>query len=322
VEALSTSALEKAFRSGLKLGHLRILSSLARVGRVSRVAELFNVTQPAISKQLGELESLLGTPVVARSGRRVVLTPAGEILVKHGRQVLYTLEAARREIEDLQEGLAGTVRVGAVATVMPTLVAAGVVRLRQRAPAVTITLFEATTDNLFPLVREGRLDLVVSRTRMDRIKAEQAPLEERLVGVDPLVIVCAGQNPLAGRKSLRWADLASQAWVLPPEGSAIHDGLTQLFEKHGLRVGPGAITANSIAALPRLLADGQFIGLMPRAYAQEYVDRRVLAILPLTFSRTAQEVRAVWRREQETPALRLFLQSLAEAADFPVDTGF
>ena len=313
MDVLPPTALERAFRSGLKLGHLRILAALAKVGRVSRVAELFNVTQPAISKQLGELEMLLGMPVVARSGRRVVLTPTGEILARHGRQVLYNLDAARRELEDLREGLAGTLRIGAVATTMPTLVAAGVARLRQRAPAVTITLMEATTDTLFPLVREGELDVVVSRTRMGRTADRHDMLEERLLGHDPLVIACAGQHPLAGRKSLRWADLAGCSWVLPPEGSAIHDGLMRLFERHALRAGPGAITANSITVLPRLLADGQLVGLMPRAYAQEYVHRQTLAILPLAFSRTAQEVRALWRREHETPALRLLLQSLAEA---------
>lgn len=316
MEVLPPTALERAFRSGLKLGHLRILVCLARVGRVSRVAELFNVTQPAISKQLGELEMLLGTPVVARSGRRVVLTPTGEILVKYGRQVFYNLESARREIEDLQEGLAGTLRVGAVATAMPTLVAAGIARLRQRAPAITITLMEATTDTLFPLVREGGLDLVVSRTRIDRAAGRPDVLEERLIGNDPLVIACAGQNPLASRKSLRWADLADCSWILPPEGSAVHDGLMRLFERHALQAGAGAITANSITVLPRLLAEGQLIGLMPRAYAQEYANQGLLAILPLAFSRTAQEVRAVWRQGHETPALRLLLQSLADAVDF------
>jgi len=312
MEVLPPTALEKAFRSGLKLGHLRILTTLARVGRVGRVAELFNVTQPAISKQLGELELLLGTPVVARSGRRVVLTPAGEILAQYGRQVLHSLDTARREIEYLHEGLGGTLRVGAVATAMPTLVAAGIARLRQRAPAITITLMEATTDTMFPLVREGGLDLVVSRTRIDRAAHKQDLLEERLIGRDPLVIVCAGQHPLAARKSLQWSDLAECSWVLPPEGSAVHDGLMRVFERHSLQAGPGFITANSITVLPRLLADGQLVGLMPRAYAQEYIDRRMLAILPLAFPRTAQEVRALWRREHETPALRLLLQSLAE----------
>jgi DNA-binding transcriptional LysR family regulator len=69
--------------------------------------------------------------------------------------------------------------------------------------------------------------------------------------------------------------------------------------------------ANSIAVLPALLANSQLLGLMPRAYVVELVDRKLLAVLPLTFLRTAQEVRAVWRRENANPAVRLFLQSLS-----------
>lgn len=305
----SSALLERAFRSGLKLGHLRILATLARVGRVGRVAELFNVTQPAISKQLGEMESLLGLPVVSRVGRRVELTPTGEVLVKYGRQILHSLDAARREIEDLSSGLAGTLRVGAVATVMPTLVAAGVTRLRRRAPAATLTLKESTTDILFPQLREGDLDLVISRTRIAHPGDE---LEERLLGHDPIVVTCGSQHPLAGRKSLRWADLAPYPWVLPPEGSAIHDGLLGIFERHALQPGSGAITASSITVLPRLLTDGHLIGLMPRAYAQEFIDRGLIAMLALSFPTAAQEVRAVWRPDHATPVLRLFLQSLAE----------
>jgi len=311
MEPISPITLERAFRYGLKLGHLRIITTLARVGRVSRVAELFNVTQPAISKQLGELEQLLGAPVVVRSGRRVVLTPTGEVLLKYGRQVLYNLEAAQRELEQLREGGVGHLKIGAVATTMPTQVAKGVVRLRQRAPALTITLTEATTDTLFPAVRDGGLDMVISRTRIDRTMQEYGALEERLISKDPLVIVCSSLHQLAGRKSLRWADLSPYTWILPPDGSAIHDGLMRLYKKHSLRPGVGTITANSIAVLPILLANSQLLGLMPRAYVVDLVDRKLLAILPLTFSRTAQEVRAVWRRENENPAVRLLLQSLS-----------
>jgi DNA-binding transcriptional LysR family regulator len=309
MEILPSSILERAFRSGLRLSHLRILTTFARVGRVNRVAELFNVTQPAISKQLAELEILLGMPVVVRTGRRVELTPAGEVLVKHGRQILHSLEAARRELEDLDSGLAGTLKVGAVTTVMPTLIAAGVIHLQRRTSAATLTLMEATSDTLFPLLREGELDVVVSRTRIAR------PLEgfeEQLLGIDPIVVACASQHPLARRKSLRWGDLTDYPWVLPPKGSAIHDGLMRVLDKHGLQVQEGGITATSITLLPRLLADGGLIGLMPRAYAREYVDQNLLTILPLSFSNPAHEVRAVWRQDHATPLLRVFLKSLTE----------
>ncbi len=310
MEILSSSVLERAFRTGLRLSHLRMLTTLARVGTVGRVAELFNVTQPAISKQFAELEALLGMPVVARNGRRVGLTPAGEVLVKYGWQILHSLEAARREIEDLGSGLAGTLRVGAVTTVMPTLVAAGVTQLRQRTSEVTLTLMEATTDTLFPLLREGELDVVISRTRITR---PLDGLEEKLLGIDPIVVACASRHPLARRKSLRWADLGSYAWVLPPKGSAIHDGLMRIFDKHALHAQESSISATSITLLPRLLADGRLIGLMPRAYAQEYVGQGMLTILPLAFPHAAQEVRAVWRQDHATPVLRVFLNSLAEA---------
>ncbi|GAA5233131.1 LysR family transcriptional regulator [Verticiella sediminum] len=304
------SSLERAFRSGLKLGHLRLLSSLARVGRVSRVAELLNVTQPAVSKQLAELEAVLGTPVVVRAGRSVALTPAGEILVRYGREILHRLDDAKRELEDLGAGLGGGFKVGAVATVMPTLIAAAVGRWQRLASKATLVLKEATTDELFPLLDEGELDLVVSRTRVGR---SASGLTDMLVGNDPIVLACSHRHPLAGRKAVRWADVAGYPWVLPPEGSAIHDALRATLERNSIAYPERSIVSNSIAALPRLLTDGHLVGPVPRAFIQEDVDRRKLMVLPLALAGAAHEVRAVWRPSHATPLLRLFVKSLTDA---------
>jgi len=84
----------KRFTSALTLRHMRIIAALAELGLVARVAEFLGVTQPAVSKQITELESLVGVPIVSRDRNRLHLTPVGRRLAEHARQVLNQIDRA------------------------------------------------------------------------------------------------------------------------------------------------------------------------------------------------------------------------------------
>src|SRR6185437_3010689 len=93
----SMDPIERFFQAGLKLSHLRLLTMFDSLGQIRLVAEKLNVTQPAVSKQLAELEAGLGVPVLTRVGNRLFFTPVGETLMKRGREVFHQLEQARFE---------------------------------------------------------------------------------------------------------------------------------------------------------------------------------------------------------------------------------
>ena len=83
--------IERFFQAGLKLNHLRLLTLFDSLGQIRLVAEKLNVTQPAISKQLAELEAGLGVSVMTRVGNRLQLTAVGETLTKRAREVFHQL---------------------------------------------------------------------------------------------------------------------------------------------------------------------------------------------------------------------------------------
>ncbi|MFM0091817.1 LysR family transcriptional regulator [Paraburkholderia sediminicola] len=90
--------IERFFQAGLKLSHLRLLTLFDSLGQIRLVAEKLNVTQPAISKQLAELEAGLGVSVMTRVGNRLQLTAVGETLTRRAREVFHQLEQARYEV--------------------------------------------------------------------------------------------------------------------------------------------------------------------------------------------------------------------------------
>src|SRR5690242_14554811 len=95
----------------LESQHLRIVAEVARAESVTRAADRLNVTQSAVSHQLRELEDRLGTPLFVRSGRRMLPTPAGRVIVDAAADVLGSIGRVEAKIEQIARHAAGELRV-------------------------------------------------------------------------------------------------------------------------------------------------------------------------------------------------------------------
>src|ERR1700745_2989036 len=146
----------------LDVRRLQMLSELQRLGTITAVANELHVTAPAVSMQLAALEREVGLALTERQGRRVVLTPAGEVLAAHGHDIVDLVSVAEMEVQTLHQGESGTYRIAAFPTAARAYVAAAWRELRDDAragPGLTLTELEpdAATD---ALVR-GDVDLAV-----------------------------------------------------------------------------------------------------------------------------------------------------------------
>src|SRR5258708_37192971 len=101
-------------RSRLKMSHLRMIVALEEHEMVSAAANTMNISQPAASRMIAEMESLLNAPLCERLSRGVRLTPLGQSLARHARSVLLQLQQAEQEISDMRTGRRGSVALGAV----------------------------------------------------------------------------------------------------------------------------------------------------------------------------------------------------------------
>ena len=142
------------------LKQLRYLAALADEGHFGRAAQSVNVSQPALSVQIRELEAALGTQLVERGGREVVMTPAGREIVRRARRILEEV----REIEQVarwDRGLGGRLRIGVIPTVAPYLLPRALPLLRARDLSLDLGVREAQTERLVEEVRQGALDAAV-----------------------------------------------------------------------------------------------------------------------------------------------------------------
>ena len=303
--------LDRFFNATLRLAHLRTLAALAALGQVRKVAEQFHVSQSAISKQIAEIEAGLGELVVRREGNGLVLTPIGQRLTARAAGVLRQLDRARHEIAALRVGLSGRVVLGAVSTVNATLVPRAIAMLRQRAPNVQLAMDEDGADRLLPRLIDRSIDLAVIRMWHP---ITQEGLSNRVLMDEPLVCVVRAGHALASRDSLSWGELHGYSWFVPKAGSPAYGALAALLAQHGERIPDGAVESISMTLNLHLLAEGGFVGLLPRDLATHLASQGQVAILPVDCGDLLSEIRVFWRTDEHDATQALLVDCLVQAS--------
>src|SRR4051794_15299852 len=186
---------------------VRYFVAVAETGNVTRAAERLHLSQPSLSAAIKQLEAQLGVELLARHGRRVTVTPAGELLLRRGRELLDHADAVADEVRRHASAAPGRLRLGLSPTarygIGPRLLAA----CATQAPAAMLYTSEDTTGALLRDVAAGRLDLAVTFCAP---APPPAGVELVLLEDAPAVVHVRADHPLAGRARLTAADLAGE----------------------------------------------------------------------------------------------------------------
>lgn len=309
---------ERFFESTVKLNQLRILLALSELKQVKLVAHAFHVTQPAISKQIAEMEAILGVDLIRRVGQQVEFTVFGHALTNRAREILYQISNARKDFDSLLFGSSGKVAIGAVSTVTPVLVPQAIAAFHQRAPNAAVSLTEATADRLFPMVAERTVDLIITRT--------PAPLNsphllDREIANDPLVLVVSKHHPLAFRIAPTWQDLEGNPWIVPSRSSPVYLALDTLLKGYGITLPDNCVESMSLYANAALAAQTSMICLLPKTLANRYVAEGSHAIIPLDTSAILQKVHIISLVENGNPTVRLMRECFEYCGRIYADPG-
>ena len=245
---------------GVELRHLAALEAIAEHGSFGRAATALGYTQSAVSQQIATLERLVGPRLVERPGgpRPVELTEAGRLLLRHAEAIVARLQAARADMEALQLGEAGTLRVGAFqsagARILPELLR----RYTQAWPQVQIRLEEAEDESLLDQIEHGGLDLAFVMLPVPGAAVETVELVR-----DPYVLVTQADSPLARASS---PPTFREIGAMPLVGYRTCMGGQQVEERlRTAGVEPRmAFRSDDNATLQAMVAAGMGIALVPR----------------------------------------------------------
>jgi DNA-binding transcriptional LysR family regulator len=270
--------IDRVLRSNIKLRHLQLLVALDEFRHLGRTAEFLAVTQPAVSRMLGEVEAMLGLALFTRSTRGTEPTASGRAIVRFARSVLAEYERTREEIAAVESGAAGRTRVGSMVVALPTLLARAVERLKQRSPQATVLVEEGDLTRLLPKLRLGELDLFVGR--LEPGYAAPDLVAEPLYN-EAMVAVVARGHALARKARVGWADLAPLPCVLPPPWASLRVKLEQQFHKHGLQPPTDLVETASFLAQVTFVQRRGAVGFMAQSVAGYFEEAGAVQALPL-----------------------------------------
>jgi len=196
-------------RTSRFLESLPFFVAVAEELNFGRAAHRLGMTQPPLSRRIRTLEEVAGVVLFKRDRHQVALTPAGERLLGHAREILSVAGKAAIEIRQVDRGLDGRLRVGFVSSTTYGVLARIVAAFVTRHPAVELSFHEATTLAQLDLLRNGGIDVGLVRTpASDRIVRTAVILREGLVAALP------STHPLAGGATIELTDLRDEHFVM------------------------------------------------------------------------------------------------------------
>lgn len=288
-----------------ELAQLRSFVALAEELHFGRAAARLNMTQSPLSRQLQQLEHVVGAPLVERSSRFVRLTAAGKAFLVDARAILRSSEEALVTARRVARGEGGVVTLGFIPVASYKLLPRLVAFVADELPHVQLVLKEMVTADQAEALGAGRLDAGILRMPIERRGLEAIPISR-----EPFVVAVPAGRPLAGGRPLTLKDLDRQPLVMyaPVESRYHHDLVSSLFRVAG--IGPNPVQyAREIHTMLALVGAGLGVALVPEVAGTlrlPGVELQPIALTPEVFS----ELTFVWRKRADNPALRALTEEL------------
>lgn len=243
------------------LRQLRTFIVVAEELNFTRAAERLFTAQQAVSRTVAGLEREVGVTLLNRTTHEVTLTPAGAALLKSGRQVIVAVDRAFSEVAAIGEGRIGAVRIGATPAVGGSVRAQIARYLRASSPALDIDFREVRPSELTQLLRDRRLEVVLSRS-----VPEDAELDSTALAPTQATLMVPADHPLADAETVSLADLDGErllTWNSP--GTPFTDMLLDRIAAAGAKVEP--VQARVLGGQePPGLSDAQAVAILPRGW--------------------------------------------------------
>jgi DNA-binding transcriptional LysR family regulator len=284
------------------LRQLHAFATVADTLHFGRAAARLHIAQPALSQQIKRLETTLGVALLERTSRSVALTPAGVVLRDRTRLLLAQAARDVDEVRRVGAGELGTLDLGYVVSALPLGPVERVQRFRAAYPGVGVRMSEGYTEVLLDRIARGTLDLAILRDPDERDGIATAPFRR-----ESFVAVVAADHDLAGRTSVRGADLIDEPFVFfPVEAGALAATRNLAPVTVDGRVPRVVQEATTWTTVLHLVRAGVGVTVAPESALITAPDGVVA--LPIAGTDAFSELVWAWRADDERPVLRAFVE--------------
>ncbi|MEW5164157.1 LysR substrate-binding domain-containing protein [Klebsiella aerogenes] len=265
------------FSQRIRLRHLHTFVAVAQQGTLGRAAETLNLSQPALSKTLNELEQLTGTRLFERGRLGAQLTLVGEQFLTHAVKVLDALNTAGQALNRKEGMNSDVVRIGALPTaalgILPTVI--GQFHKQQK----DITLQVATMNNTMLLagLKSGDVDIGIGRMSDPEL---MSGLNYELLFLESLKLVVRPGHPLL-QETVTLSRVMEWPVVVSPKGTIPRQNAETLLQSQGCKIPPGCIETLSASLSRQLTVDYDYVWFVPSGAVKDDLRRGLLTSLPI-----------------------------------------
>lgn len=243
----------------MNLRDLQYIVSVAESRHFGKAAERCFVSQPTLSGQIKKLEQALGVSIFERTNRSVEITPVGEIILSHARQILEHVDGIQQVAQTYRDPLAGSLRIGAITTLSPYLMPSILVPLKNKHPQMKLVLSEELTDTLTERLQNHEIDAALIATEVDEREFGVMPLFN-----EPFWLAYPCDHPLACKTEIGRADLDGADLLLLAEGHCLAKQALDICHKNRRDQGDMVdLRASSLETLLQMVSAGFGSTLVP-----------------------------------------------------------
>ena len=298
------------FSQRIRLRHLHTFVAVAQQGTLGRAAETLNLSQPALSKTLNELEQLTGTRLFERGRLGAQLTLVGEQFLTHAVKVLDALNSAGQAL-NRKEGLNNDiVRIGALPTaalgILPTVI--GQFHKQQK----DITLQVATMNNTMLLagLKSGEIDIGIGRMSDPEL---MSGLHYELLFLESLKLVVRPGHPLL-QETVTLSRVMEWPVVVSPKGTVPRQNAEALLQSQGCKMPAGCIETHSASLSRQLTVDFDYVWFVPSGAVKDDLRRGVLTALPIATQGAGEPIGILTRVDATlTPGTQTLLSAIRKS---------
>ena len=267
----------------------------------TRAAERCHTSQSAFSVMIQKLESAVGTKLFERDTRKVTLTPEGELFAEVARSLISEIETAFDDMSDYVARRRGRVSIAALPSLAAKGLPAVIAEYQALYAGVTVTLHDALSDQCLSLLRQGKVDLVLTAPG-----ANFQEFESRTLCSDPFYVVCRRDHPLAKKRSVHIHDLAAHKIIHLAKSSSVRQYVDILLRD--VTAVHSGFEVEHLATVAGLVEQGLGISLVPALTLFQFRDLNLVAI-PLQTQDLVRPILIVKRKDQ---ALSIAAQAMLE----------
>jgi DNA-binding transcriptional LysR family regulator len=284
---------------------------VAKLQSFSRAAEKIYRTQPAISAQVRLLEQECGEKLFDRSGKKVLLTPAGEILQRYAQRIIELNKEALQAIAELNQTAPAKQHIGANDDTSLSVLPKTYARFRELYPLVQISIYRNFSHKILQKVQVGAIEVGIVTLPQSANNMEAIPVFH-----DEMQVIVPASHPLAANRSATVEEVANFPLILPKTGHTrvVLDRLLRAHREH-LQV---SMELASVETIKKFVGAGLGISIISRAYAQAEVAAGLVKLIPLEGLKLYRELGLIYRRDRylSLPA-KVFIETVRESTKKP-----